>query len=299
MAKRKQYDLIGYVYDKYNRFNNFTEEEIIKIPGVTFNSLEDIDRFTASLASFYEFSNSLDDKYQKKTNFSIRITKDNEKVTYRSVIYNNHDLIKIIDSLKEDTVTTPRGVRTVKMYLGDNNLFMDALAEVLKKIINSKVNEEDREWLFSVFGEKSSYTSLINRYIKGDPFDSETDKILLDLEQGFREYEVFRKYLTNKDKVNIKSDKLNNELDKTRNKSTVSNVNVLSSNVPVKTSLGVIEDKLGSDISYVSLDDEEDVYDPDEYLILSPEELEQMTAGPGNTFKGQNTKYSAGIGRKH
>ena len=267
MAKRKQYDLVGSVYDKYARGNKYREEEIIKIPGVTFNSLEDIDKFTASFSGFYEFSNSLDDKYQKKTRFSIRITKNNGNVTYRTVIYNNPDLIEIIDSLKENTVQTIRGVRTVKMYLGDNDLFVDAWGDVSNKILKSKVNDADREWLFSVFGEKSSYTILINRYIKGDSFDSETDKILLDLERDFREYEVFRKYLTNKDKV--------------KNKSTVSNVRVTSSNIPVKTSLGVIEDKLGSDISYVSLDDEEDDYEPDDFAFLSPKEREEAY-GEGN-----------------
>lgn len=267
MAKRKQYDLVGSVYDKYARGNKYREEEIIKIPGVTFNSLEDIDKFTASFSGFYEFSNSLDDKYQKKTRFSIRITKNNGNVTYRTVIYNNPDLIEIIDSLKENTVQTIRGVRTVKMYLGDNDLFVDAWGDVSNKILKSKVNDADREWLFSVFGEKSSYTILINRYIKGDSFDSETDKILLDLERDFREYEVFRKYLTNKDKV--------------KNKSTVSNVRVTSSNIPVKTSLGVIEDKLGSDISYVSLDDEEDDYEPDDFAFFSDKEREEAY-GPGN-----------------
>ena len=263
----KHYDLVGSVYDKYARGNKYKEEEIIKIPGVTFKSLEDIDRFTASFSGFYEFSNSLDDKYQKKTRFSIRITKNNGNVTYRTVIYNNPDLIEIIDSLKEKTVQTIRGVRTVKMYLGDNDLFLDAWGDVSNKILKSKVNDADREWLFSVFGEKSSYTILINRYIKGDSFDSETDKILLDLERDFREYEVFRRYLTNKDKTN--------------NKSTVSNVNVPSSNIPVKTSLGVIEDKLGSDISYVSLDDEEDDYEPDDFAFLSPEERVEAY-GEGN-----------------
>ena len=259
MAKRKQYNLVGYVYDKYNRINKFTEEEIIKIPGVTFNSLEDIDRFTAGFSSFYELSNSLDDKYQKKTRFSIRITKDNENVTYRTVIYNNPDLIKIINSLKEDTVTTTRGVRTVKIYTGNNPLFIDAWLDVEKKIL-----KQDKDWLYNVFGDKNSYTTLIDRYFNRDPFDTESDHLLLDLEQDFREYEVFRKYLTNKDKKNV-----------------ISNVNVITSSVPVKTSLGVIEDKLGSDINYVPLDDEEDDYEPDDFAFLSPEEREEAY-GEGN-----------------
>lgn len=289
MAKRKQYDLVGYVYDKYNRFNNFTEEEIIKIPGVTFNSLEDIDRFTASFSGFYEFSNSLDDKYQKKTRFSIRIADNNGRYSYRSVIYNNPSLSEVIDKLKEDTITVAGKKRTVKLYTGSSTYFKDVWKTVEKKIL-----EEDRDWFSQVFSG-NWYFTLINQYFNRDRFESTPSITILDLERAFKDYEVFRKYLTNKDKVNNKSDKANNE-------STVSNVNVPSSTIPVKTSLGAIEDKLGSDISYVSSDEEkeedEDVYDPDEYLFLSPEELEQMTAGPGNTFKGQNPKYSTDTGRR-
>ena len=275
----KHYDLVGSVYDKYAKGNKYKEEEIIKIPGVTFNSLEDIDKFTAGLSGSYDLSRRLDDKYQGKNTFSIRVTNNDKSFYYKSIIYNNPDLIKIIESLKRDLVYTTHGYRTNKMYNGNNPLFLDAWLDVEKKII-----EKDSEWLSRVFGENSSYYTLINRYIKGDPF--ENGYLILELEEAFRNYEVFRKYLTNKDKKNI-----------------ISNVNVTSSNIPVKTNLDVIEDKLGSDISYVPLDsdddEDEDVYDPDEYLTLSPEELEQMTAGPGNTFKGQNTKYSAGIGRKH
>lgn len=288
VAKRKQYDLVGCVYDKYNRFNKYTEEEIIKIPGVTFSSLEDIDKFTAGLSGSYDLSRRLDNKYQGKNTFSIRVTNSNDNFYYKSIIYNTPDLIKIIDSLKKNSVYTTHGYRTIKIYNGNNSLFIDSWLDVEKKIL-----EKDSEWLSGVFGENSSYYTLINRYIKGDAF--ENDNLILELEDAFREYEVFRKYLTNKDKVNNKSDKV-------KNKSTVSNVNVPSSTIPVKTSLGAIEDKLGSDISYVSSDEEkeedEDVYDPDEYLFLSPEELEQMTAGPGNTFKGQNPKYSTDTGRR-
>ena len=275
----KHYDLVGSVYDKYAKGNKYKEEEIIKIPGVTFDSLEDIDKFTVGLTGAYDLSNRLDDKYQEKNTFSIRVTNNDKSFYYKSIIYNNPDLIKIIESLKKDSVYTTHGYRTIKMYNGNNPLFLDAWLDVEKKII-----EKDSEWLSRVFGENSSYYTLINRYIKGDPF--ENGDLILELEEAFRNYEVFRKYLTNKDKKNI-----------------ISNVNVTSSNIPVKNNLDAIEDKLGSDISYVPLDsdddEDEDVYDPDEYLTLSPEELEQMTAGPGNTFKGQNTKYSAGIGRKH
>ena len=279
----KYYDLVGSVYDKNAKVNKYKDEEIIKIPGVTFKSLEDIDKFTAGLTGSLELKNKIDKKYQDKTTFSIRVTKDNENFYYNSIIYNNPNLIQIANSLKSKTSYITGSPRTIKMYFGNNDLFVNAWNDVKSKILNSRTKVEDKEWLYGVFGENSRYTTLINRYINGDVFDNETESLLTDLKNAFREYEIFRKYLTNKDKKKI-----------------ISNVNVSSSNIPIKTSLGVIEEKLGSDdISYTTLDDEEDVYDPDEYLFLSPFELEQMTGGPGNIFHGQNPKYSTGTGRKH
>ena len=203
----KHYDLVGSVYDKYARGNKYKEEEIIKIPGVTFNSLEDIDKFTAGLSSSYDLSSRLDDKYQGKNTFSIRVTNSNDNFYYKSIIYNTPDLIKIIDSLKKNLVYTTHGYRTIKIYNGNNPLFIDAWLDVEKKIL-----EKDSEWLSGVFGENSSYYTLINRYIKGDAF--ENDNLILELEDAFRDYEVFRKYLTNKDRKNI-----------------ISNVNIKSSSV--------------------------------------------------------------------
>lgn len=253
----KHYDLVGSVYDKYAKGNKYKEEEIIKIPGVTFDSLEDIDKFTAGLTGAYDLSNRLDDKYQGKNTFSIRVN-NNKSFYYKSIIYNNPDLIKIIESLKRNSFYTTHGYRTIKMCNGNNPLFLDAWLDVEKKII-----EKDSEWLSRVFGENSSYYTLINRYIKGDPF--ENGDLILELEEAFRNYEVFRKYLTNKDKKNI-----------------ISNVNVTSSNIPVKTNLDVIEGKLGNDISYISLDEEdEDDYDPDTLGFLTDEE-KLAAYGEGN-----------------
>ena len=262
----KHYDLVGSVYVKYAKGNKYKEEEIIKIPGVTFKSLEDIDIFTAGLSSSYDLSSRLDDKYQEKNTFSIRVTNNDKSFYYKSIIYNNPDLIKIIETLKKDKFYTTHGYRTIKMYNGNNPLFLDAWLDVEKKII-----EKDSEWLSRVFGENSSYYTLINRYINGDVFDSETYEILSDLKESFREYDVFRKYLTNGRK--------------TTNKSKVSNVEVISSNIPVKTSLHNIEDKLGSNISYIPLDNDD--YDKEEFF--DDKEIEMM-AGDGNiphNFRGR------------
>ena len=125
MSKRKQYDLVGYVYDRYSKGNRFKEEEIIKIPGVTFNSLEEIDRFSSRFPNSYDLSNYLDKKYLNKTGFSIRITDNNGRSSYRSIIYNIPELSSIIDNLKEDTITVSGKKRTVNLYTGSSKYFRD------------------------------------------------------------------------------------------------------------------------------------------------------------------------------
>lgn len=242
MAKRKQYDLVGSVYDKYARGNKYREEEIIKIPGVTFNSLEDIDKFTASFSSFYEFSNSLDAKYQKKTNFSIRITDNNGRYSYRSVIYNVPNLSEVIDKLKQGTIKVLGKKRTVNLYTGSSEYFRDIWKKVEKKI-----SDEDREWFNSVFSD-SWYLTLINRYFNRDRLESSPDISILDLGRAFKDYSVFRKYITYKDN------------------SIVSNLNVTTSNIPTETAIDKEEVKTGNYTSDISLDAEEDSYDKEEFL---------------------------------
>lgn len=254
----KHYDLVGSVYDKHTK--KFQEEEIIKVPGVSLDSLDSIDKFTAAFDGTYDLSHSLDAKYQNKNIFSIRVTTDDGKTYYHSVIYNKPDLVKIASSLKTSKVRTTHAYRTVKLYTGNNDLFLDAWLDVEKKII-----EKDREWLYRVFGEKNSYSTLINRYINGDTFDSESSSVLLELEDAFKEYEVFRKYLTNKDK-NI-----------------VRNLNVPTSNVPSETTLEPIERKYTGSINFISLDDndeDEDRYDKEEFF--DEDEIRMMSDGDEN-----------------
>lgn len=253
----KHYNLVGSVYDK--RTKKFQEEEIIKVPGVPLDSLDSIDKFTAAFDGTYALSSSLDAKYQNKNIFSIRVTTDEGKSYYHSAIYNNPNLIKIASSLKTSKVRTTRGYRTVKLYTGQNELFLNAWLDVEKKII-----EKDKGWLYRVFGGKNSYSTLINRYITGDTFDSESNSILLELEDAFKEYEVFRKYLTNKDK-NI-----------------VRNLNVSTPNVPSKTNLEPIERKYTGSINFISLNGDEDEDDYDKEEFFDEDEIRMMSDGDDN-----------------
>lgn len=248
MAKRKQYNLVGYVYDRYSKSNKFKEEEIIKMSGITFDTLEDIDKFTASFSSSYDLSIYLGKNYESKTGFSIRITDNNGRYSYRSVIYNNPSLSEVIDKLKEDTITVAGKKRTVKLYTGSSTYFKDVWKSVEKKIL-----EEDRDWFSQVFSG-NWYLTLTNQYFNRDRFESSPDISILDLERAFKDYGVLRKYLTFK------------------GNSVVSNLNVTLSSIPIETTIGREEVKTGNYTDDIALDDEEDDYEPDDFAFLSPEE---------------------------
>lgn len=262
MSKRKQYDLVGYVYDRYSKGNRFKEEEIIKIPGVTFNSLEEIDRFSSRFPNSYDLSNYLDKKYLNKTGFSIRITDNNGRSSYRSIIYNIPELSSIIDNLKEDTITVSGKKRTVNLYTGSSKYFRDIWDKVEKKIL-----DEDREWFNNVFNG-SWYLTLINQYFNRDRFEASPDISILDLERAFKDYSVLRKCITYKDN------------------SIVSNLNVTTSNIPFETNLDKREVKTSNYTSDVPLDKEED---DDKEEFFDDKELKMM-AGEGDVpynFRGR------------
>lgn len=249
----KHYDLVGSYYDKFAKGNKYKEEEIIKIPGVTLNSLEDIDKFTSSM-SLSSFYNRIDKNYQNKNTISIRVTKSDGSCYYQSVIFNTKDLASIIDSIKKSKVYRNNGYNTIKKITTNNPLFNNAWLEVESKIIN-----KDKKWLYGVFNDKN-YLTLINRYVNGDTYDSEAVNLLVELKEGFREYSVFRKYLTNKDK---KKDY--------RRVSKVQNINIIEENIPQNTSLKKYDAK---STNYIPIDDDKEEFFDDKEI--------EMMAGEGN-----------------
>ena len=252
----KYYDL---VVSSYNRTTKeYEREEVIKIPGVTFNSIEDIDRFTASMDRF-TFTCSLDEKYNKKNTFSIRVTDDKDNSYYKSVIFNEPLLVEIIDSLDKRTVHLSDGYRTINMISGNNALFSTAWNVVSNKITSN--NEEDKTWLFNIFNKNSKYGKLLHKYMTGDAFDANHEDIWLDLEKLFRDYDVFRKYIVNKDKDIVK------------------NLEVISKEVPLETSITPLKRKyVGS--THKSDDDYFDDYDKEEFF--DEEEIRMMSDGEEN-----------------
>lgn len=194
-----KYDIVGSFYDRYAKGNKYKKEELIKIPGVTFNSLKDIDSFTASMTKF-SFEEMVRDDYNDKNHFSIRVTDSKDKTFYRSIIFGNKELVELISSIKKKTIKSPNGPRTIDYITGNNKLLSDLWYEV-EKLVESK----DMNIINNTFD--NNYAFIIRRYIESDTNESTEDYAMI--REWFREYNVFRKYLTNKDKyfvsnINIK-----------------------------------------------------------------------------------------------
>ena len=249
----KKYALVSYIYDRNKKGRKYTEEEIVTVPGITLGSLADIDKFTAKFRDSYSLSNFL--KMKSPKSFSIVVTKSDNSFYYNSVIYNRSDLLDIVNSLEKVNIRTTQGVRTFMLYNGKSDIFVKAWREVEEQII-----VKNSQWLYKVFGENGDFANLINKYIKADPY--ENNSILLELATTFRNYEVFRKYITNTDK-----------------KYGITNFKVVSSSLPLQTIRGDVNN--GKSINCTLLDDEEDDYEPDHYAFLSNEETEKAD-GEGN-----------------
>ena len=260
-----KYDLVGSNYDRYSKGNKYKNEVVIKVPGVNLTTLEEIDDFTAGYASFRELSQNLPSIYQTKNTISIRGNAKNGYYFYKSVIYNNEPLKEIIRSLTSATISTPTGYRSIKKITSNNQLFQDSFANLKKLIAAQRI-----EALNSIFGEKSDFVFLLNRYFSSA---KEEDAILTEereLEENFRNYEVFRKFLTNKSKILVTNLDIN------------SKKNLAESNFSLKKKAKGNSVYIG----IISIDDEDDDYDPDEFAFYSDEEIAIMAGGEGNVPKG-------------
>lgn len=188
-----KYDIVGSYYDKYAKGNKYREEEVIKIPGVKFNSLKDVDRFTASITKI-DFENMIKDKYTYKNHFSIRVTNSDGRSFYRSIIFDNKELVDLINSIKKKTIKSPNGPRTVDYIMGNNKLFSD-LWDKVDKLVKIKSG-------YAVTNAvDDNYAFIIRRYIESDANEMSEDYTMI--REWFREYNVFRKYFISKDKTFI------------------------------------------------------------------------------------------------
>lgn len=260
MAKR--YDLVGSVYDKYAKGNKYTKEEIIKVPGVSLTTLEDIDNFTAK-HNRISFQTAIGDKYNSKNTYSIRVTNNKGEVYYQKVIFNNEEIVRLTNHLENTTIHIGTGYISTKLISENSPLFIESWAVIEEYISKKKIQA-----INSLFNENSNFAFLIRRYINSDTSDSYTE--LNEIRKAFRDYKTFRKFIVNKDKL------------------LVTNLDILENEVYEKSTT-INKDKqisttIGSTFTFTKKDNLEE----DEEEFLTEDELLQM-AGDGDIPKGYET----------
>ena len=119
MAKT-YYELVGSIYNKYAKGNKYQEEEVVKIDGIALDSLEAIVRFTAP-ENLYTISKKLPIKYQDKNQFAIRCSTNDHTVYYQRVIFNQPELVEVIDQLQKKMTLTSTGYKNLKLV--NNRIF--------------------------------------------------------------------------------------------------------------------------------------------------------------------------------
>lgn len=248
---KNKFQLVASRYDRSKK--EYLDEKSIKIEGIKFDGIEDIDRFTAGLTK-YQFLNLLGDKFNDMNSFAIKISNIKRASYNTSIIYDNDLLIEIIDSIVKCTYKTPFGYRTIKKITCNSKLFEESWNEVYNLIVN-----KDLESLSAIFHEKSEYTFMLRRAINSDSNSSSYYKELAELETSFRSYDVFRKYLVNKDKVSKPS----------LTPSNIKNLNI--QDYDYTTNCVIINYKLIPDNSDID-DEKEEFFEDDEIKSMYPDD---------------------------
>lgn len=252
----KQYVLVGSVYDRFAKGNKFKEEEVIKIPGVTFNSLVDVDRFTSQITSF-DLLNTITKGYKSKNTISIKVFYNEENSYFKTAIFNNKELYELLESVKKVAKKRDGKFKDIFVITKSNSYFNNNLEQMMKLLY-----DEDASKLDSIFGKNKYFSILINKYLKRDKFE-DASSIIEELRNAFKDYDVFRTFIVNKNKSN-----------------TYTNCNIEPSTiVNIKSKPVIAGTKVGEFISKDSVDiDEED----DKEEFFDDKEIELMSGGEGN-----------------
>ena len=248
----RTYELVGSVYGLFSTKNKFTEEEVVKIPNISFKSLADIDKVTAKY-SVADFKKILPPVYQHKNLFSIRVLEDGHTVCFEKAIFDDKEMALIAESVKKETINFNNKKRTVNLITLHNAFYLKNL-DSLEKIILDK----DMAKINKIYNEKYYFNFIARRCINFDTLEDSCE--FQDLRTFFADYEVFRSYVMKKDK------KLYNN---------ISLHNKKSYDKPFK--LRKENSNVGSKIIASTYDEDEDDDDYDKEEFLDLEEIESMS----------------------
>ncbi len=188
MAKT-YYELVGSIYNKYAKGNKYQEEEVVKIDGIALDSLEAIDRFTAP-ENLYTISKKLPIEYQDKNQFAIRCSTNDHTVYYQRVIFNQPELVEVIDQLQKKMALTSTGYKNLKLV----PVAMPLVQRTLKPI-EQAVTDRNLGNLSLLLPDEGDFAWHVRRYLNADSSEASYGLGMTELMQEARHYSNFRKIL--------------------------------------------------------------------------------------------------------
>jgi len=181
MAKIK-YELVASIYDKHVWGEKYSKEEVVALENIALDSLESIDAFTCCYSKENLIA-ELKENYKDKNMFSIRVTKG-KNFFFLPTIFDQPDLVEVINSIKKKDVMTRDGYQTYKVIYSSNPLVQKVTVPIREAIYN-----KDLPLLSSCVDETSQFYHHVKRYIQSDEHDHyEFENLGLEV----RNYQTFR-----------------------------------------------------------------------------------------------------------
>lgn len=181
-----KYELIGSLYRQYEK-EPYQNEQIISIPGISLNSIEDIDKLTSSMTTM-DLLEMLPEPMQDKNHFSIRVwSRYSDKCYYIKTIFNNPEIHSLLMKVKKKTVLLEEGYKTLSLVP------VCPLVNSYWEKIEEALNKKDFDTIGEYFSEQSKYYFKLTRYLESAYDYGEKEKALENLKLEFRDYRIFRK----------------------------------------------------------------------------------------------------------
>lgn len=181
-----KYELIGSIHRQYEK-EPYKQQEVISIPGISLNSLENIDRFTSSMTEM-DIMEALPEQMQDKNHFSIRVwTHFNDNIYYIRTIFNDPEIHELLLQIEKKAVLLDGRYKTLSLV--PKCPLVNNYWEKIEQALNTK----DLDALGQYFSTQSKYYFKLERYLNSGYDYGEKEKALQELKLEFRDYRIFRK----------------------------------------------------------------------------------------------------------
>ena len=185
MQNNNKYSLIGFVYNKNSSYP-YQQIEVINIPNMSFDSLEDIDSYTCN-PTMTIFKQKLPDKFQNKNAFAIQVVdRLTQEAYFIKPIFDQSELKILLNSIVKK-----------EGFIDEQEKELSIIPEILLveeswKKVQTAIKNRNLALLEEYFSNNRSYYSKLSNYIHKEHGHSDMKKDLEALKSEFRDYPIFR-----------------------------------------------------------------------------------------------------------